>query len=224
MGYMFKDITEYGLDFLEFCKTASAPVLDIAAAYGVASIKALEQGAYVIANDLDPHHLEILKSRVPDCYQARLQTQVGRFPSQLHFEPKSLSAVLAANMFHFLNGEEVNEAIRCLYNWLYRGGKAFIIAGSPYIRLWKGIIPVFERKKSEGDVWPGLVENTSLYPNERLQDLPKLMHFFDPEILAHAFEKAGFVIEKAGYISRASWPEDMQLDGRESVGIIAVKK
>jgi hypothetical protein len=49
------------------------------------------------------------------------------------------------------------------------------------------------------------------------------MHFLDPEVLARVFTAAGFIIEKAATFARPEFPKDIQLDGRESVGLIAIK-
>jgi hypothetical protein len=45
----------------------------------------------------------------------------------------------------------------------------------------------------------------------------------DVDVLRRIFEQAGFEIERVGYISREDFPDDMRLDGRENVGIIATK-
>src|SRR5260221_14662387 len=64
MGYMFEDLTEYGDEFIRFSQDAKDPALDIAAAYGIATLKLLQQQIRVVANDLDPRHLEILRNQV----------------------------------------------------------------------------------------------------------------------------------------------------------------
>ena len=47
----------------------------------------------------------------------------------------------------------------------------------------------------------------------------RVMHFFDgPRITA------GFGIERLKLFARPDYPADIRLDGRESVGLIAVKK
>ena len=58
---------------------------------------------------------------------------------------------------------------------------------------------------------------------ERGASLPPKMHFLDPEVLTRVFAKAGFIVEKAHTFARPEFPKDIQLDGRESVGIVARK-
>ena len=45
----------------------------------------------------------------------------------------------------------------------------------------------------------------------------------DKDILKRELKRAGFDIENIEYINRIDYPSDTQLDGRESVGAIAVK-
>lgn len=49
------------------------------------------------------------------------------------------------------------------------------------------------------------------------------MSLVDPDTLAAAFVRPGFHVEKVGFFGRPEFPADIQLDGRESVGIIVVK-
>src|SRR5690606_16142727 len=65
MGYMFIKPEKFMQSFIDFSAEISDPVLDIGAAYGIATLAALEKGACVVANDLDKRHLDILKSKVP---------------------------------------------------------------------------------------------------------------------------------------------------------------
>lgn len=224
MGYMFKDISEYGEAFVEYSTKISLPVLDIAAAYGVATLKALEKGVKnIIANDIEPKHLEILKTRVPPSFLSHLHLLPGKFPTEIDFPENSLGAILISHVLHFLNEEEIEEAISKLYKWLHTNGKIFVIVGTPYMRMWQKLIPIFEKRKKEGHKWPGIMDNLSLFPHTRTKDLPNLMHFFDCDTLTKLFKEGGFYIEKVGYIAHPTWPQEMQLDGRENVGMIARK-
>ena len=81
----------------------------------------------------------------------------------------------------------------------------------------------FEKRKKEGDKWPGLIKDISLYNPQRGGFLPKLLHFFDPDTLSEIILRQGFLIEQVSTFARPEFPLDLQLDGRESVGLIAVK-
>lgn len=222
-GYMFENLTAYGKEFIEFCSTVDSPVLDIGAAYGVATLPALEKGAYVIANDIDHNHLVLLKSRVPETYHQNLELRGGKFPTEIDFPENSLSAILIANVWHFLSGEEMIQAIELMYSWLKPGGKVFIITATPYAKVIKDFILIFHERKIQGEQWPGEIEDISIYNHPRLADLPKFMHFMDDEVIHGLFCNSSFLIEKVEFIARPDLPLEMQLDGRETVGIIVVK-
>lgn len=48
MGYMMTYLVSYMLDFVDFAKQAQKPVLDIGAAYGVASLAAFEDQGFIV--------------------------------------------------------------------------------------------------------------------------------------------------------------------------------
>jgi hypothetical protein len=49
------------------------------------------------------------------------------------------------------------------------------------------------------------------------------MNYMDIGVLERVLSQAGLVIEFSGLFQRANFPYEAQLDGRESVGIIARK-
>ena len=49
------------------------------------------------------------------------------------------------------------------------------------------------------------------------------MHFLTPKILSDILIKIGFKVEKAEIFARTNYPLEEQLDGREGVGVIAIK-
>src|ERR1700741_2662682 len=65
MGYMTSGLARYSRKFVAFAAETGRPCLDVGAAYGVATLAALEAGARVISNDIEPRHLEILRERAP---------------------------------------------------------------------------------------------------------------------------------------------------------------
>ncbi|MBM3610677.1 MAG: class I SAM-dependent methyltransferase [Alphaproteobacteria bacterium] len=219
MGYMFNEIKEYGRDFIEY--SSPGPVLDIGAAYGVHTLPALERGAYVVCNDLEKKHLEILEERVPQEYKSHVEFVCGKFPQELHFRENSFSGILLSHVLHFLKSDEIEEGISKVFGWLKPGGKVFAIVGTPYIKIVEGFIPTFKKRLESGQEWPGFIEDISIYHHERCKDLPKFMHYFDIDVVRRVFKD--FIIEKCGYINRDDFPEDMRLDGRENVGVIARK-
>lgn len=224
MGYMFNDLTAYGEAFINFCTQINGPVLEIGAAYGVASLRVLETNTKIVSNDLDERHLKILLDHVPPDKKNLIETVSGKFPQQLAFSPSSFDAILVSNVIHFLNTDEMEIAILKLHEWLRPGGKVFIIAATPYVRIWQEFIPLFKRNLANAVRWPGYIDDFSIFKSHhRKEHMPSFIHFFDPENLSKKFNAFNFSIEKYGYCARPDWPVDMQLDGRESMGLIAQK-
>jgi hypothetical protein len=223
MGYMTSTLDVYSNAFVDFAAKGPGPALDIGAAYGVATLPALESGAKVIANDIDPQHLEILAERASEASRGRLKLMPGSFPEELSIEPNSLGSILICRVMHFFSGPALEKAALKMFEWLAQGGKVFIVAETPYLKNFQSFIPTYEARKAAGDPWPGFIEDVMAIAPERGASLPPKMHFLDPEVLTRVFTKAGFVVEKAATFARPEFPEDIQLDGRESVGLIARK-
>lgn len=223
MGYMTSALDVYSQAFVEFAAAAPGAALEIGAAYGVATLEALKRGAQITANDLDPRHLDILTARVPAAWRGNLRTQAGAFPDALTFPDGSFGAVLVCRVMHFFDGPTLERAARRLFNWLMEGGKVFVVAETPYIRNFREIIPQYEARRLAGDPWPGYFANVHKITPHRAATLPACMHLLDVDVLSRVFTAEGFHIERAATFGRPDFPDDLRLDGRESVGLIAVK-
>ncbi len=225
MGYMLSKPEKYIQAFIDFAPYAPGPSLDIGAAYGLATIPALEKGAYVIANDLEEKHLHILKNKVPSPLLDHLEIKKGRMPNELDFEENSLGAVLASRVLNFVHPHELEISLAKIFKWLRPGGKFFYLGGSPYMGNFRKFLPTYLKHKMEGEEWPGLIEDIpSCAPAERACDLPIFIHLLDEDTLTQSLIKAGFMIEDLGYSPAIEeHPEDMKLDGREQIGAIALK-
>jgi SAM-dependent methyltransferase len=199
-------------------------VLDVGAAFGVASIPALESGATVIANDMELRHLEILWERTPERLRSHLILNAGRFPEDLSFAENSLDAIHAANLLNFLRGDEILRGLVLIRRWLKPGGKVFTISGTPYAANIREFIPVYEKRKCRGVRWPGEAENVQQYSSHQtVSELPSFINLLDEDVLRDAFEATGFIIEKSEMFLRSGLPEYLYYDGRENVGLIAAK-
>jgi SAM-dependent methyltransferase len=223
MGYMTSTLDPFSSEFARFAGVAGGPVLDVGAAYGVATLAALAAGARVLANDVDPRHLDILAKRAPDPDRARLDLVPGEFPQGLHLGSNSLAGVLICRVLHFFSGPRIEESARAVFDWLKPGGKVFVVAETPYLRNFISFITTYERRKKSGERWPGLVTDVKSIAPDRGASLPDLMHFLDPDVLRRVFSEVGFIIERAETFARPEFPADIQYDGRESVGLIAWK-
>ena len=223
MGYMTSGLDLYSQAFVDFSVRAPGPSLDVGAAYGVATLQAIERGSNIIANDIDPRHLEILKSRVSEKHSKQLEIMPGEFP-YLDVSDGTLGAILVCRVLHFFDGPKIELAARQMFKWLNKDGKVFIVAETPYLRNFSAFIPIYENRKRQGSAWPGFIEDVMAVAPERGAFLPPQMHLLDPDVLSRVFQSAGFEIEKSATFPRPEFPEDIQFDGRESVGLIAVKR
>lgn len=221
-GFMSMRMDAYMQAFISFAKTSPAPVADIGAAYGVATIPALEAGATVIAVDLDERHLAILRQRVPDACLERLQTIAAPFPEGLRFDNDSIGAFLVSNVLNFFSPDRLPLAAKRLFEWVAAEGRVFITAGSPYFGGGKSFVPVYEARKRAGQPWPGHMTDVVQYA-PFWKDMFSSMLLLDPDTLSRVFGQAGFIVEKAEFLARPDLPPSLQLDGRESVGLIARK-
>jgi len=232
MGWISEVLGPVSVLFVEFCATGfcdeAAPALDVGAAAGAASEAALRAGAWVIANDLDAAPLKELERRVrregSEAEQARLCVKPGRFPREPHFEPESLGAVHACNVFHFLTGNQLALGVGKVARWLRPGGKLFVQAATPYQAPFEAILPEYERRVARGAKWPGWVEKIGAYSKHRLLgQMPRSIHLLDEKVLTRVCVDAGLEVERAWLYRREDLPESLYLDGRESVGLVARK-
>lgn len=224
-GWMMTYVDPTCQAFVDFAGQCDLPVIDIGCAYGVHTLAALARGAEVIAVDMDERHLQILRDRTPPAHAARLKTMVGTFPD-FDVEDGSIGAALAARIFHFLDGRALEVAAEKIFNMLAPGGRVFVAADTPYLKTLESFLPEYERRRSAGEPFPGLVEDMSLYEPEEVAAgiIPKLMHFLDVEVLTRTFSKAGFEIETAMLFPRVEgFSQFLLLDGREGVALIARK-
>lgn len=211
----------YMQQFITFAAQGPGPALDIGAAYGVATVDALKNGARVIANEIDARHLEILRQRLTPEQQARLTCVVGQFPNEIDFPDGTIGSILIARVLHFFRGEQIEAAAETMRRWLAPGGKVFITAETPYLKNHSWFIPIYEERLRQKQYWPGFVDDYKSHDTRKGFNLPDEMHFLDPQVLTRTFTNAGFQIEKCDFFARPEFPETLRYDGRESVGLIA---
>lgn len=204
-------------DFIRDAAKNSAWSLDLGCAYGLHTIEAIKSGARVVANDLEPKHLQILRKQLPAELSLNLRTRAGAF-QHISLPAASIGCVLAGYVLHFLDGPTLDRTIRKLHKVLRSGGKVYANVWSPYIKALQDLLPEFERRKAANQPWPGYFEEIE----GRMGPLmPDKIHVFDIDVLTDAFGKRGFVIESCKYISASN--KSRQLDGREMVFITARK-
>lgn len=228
MGFMTVAPDPFSQALIDFAPYAPGPMLEIGAAYGVAAIRALEKGVQVIANDLAPEHLEILRQKTPEHLRSNLTLKPGRFPTEIDFPDASLGCVLSCRVIHFLDGDEIRAALSMLYRWLKPGGKICIVVETPYVKPFQPIIPQYEARVRNNEEWPGCFDNIheiyAVHAPELVNRVPNLLHYLNETVLSRELSRAGFVVERCHTLNRIDFPVWLRLDGRESVGIIGRKE
>jgi SAM-dependent methyltransferase len=218
MGWSSTVLSPLSQAFVAFAAHAVQPVLDVGGAPGLASQAALAAGAEVIANDLDA---ALLGSLAP---HPKLRLVAGRFPRDLHFDPGSLAAVHASNVFHFLTGNQLDAGLRAISNWLQPGGKLFAQTSTPYQAQFAAFVPEYERRLAAGVKWPGWLAKVGAFAAHRqMGQMPSSLHLLDDVMLQRAALAAGLAVERAWLYRRPDFPRTLHLDGRESAALIAVK-
>ena len=227
-GYMTGGLDPYSLEFIEFAKNSSGKVADIGACFGVAVLPALEAGAEVIAVDNETRHLEILHQRTDPKYLDKLICITGSLPSNIDLAPNSLSAILCARTLHLLHGDEIDESLENMYDWLEPDGRIYIINDSIYVKynanFSETFLPIHEENKQKGERWPGHIPNLKDVLYEEFTPMsPGYVTLMDIDSITNACQEYGFDILKAEYMARPDYPEILQNDGRENVCIVVRK-
>ena len=223
-GWMATVLDEISDEFVQYAteNSHSYPALDIGTAYGHTPSLVIEGGGKIIANDMEPKHLEILLNKTPVSLRSRLELNTKRFPEDMVFPDQSLSAVLACRLFHFLDGSQLELAVKKIYRWLVPGGRVFVFANSPYRKSLGNFVENYDTNKI-GARYPGIIRQLGEVNKDQANQLPPFFHYLDTEVLTRLFTEAGFKVEKAKYISLPGESSAIYFDGRENVGLIASK-
>lgn len=219
-------LTSIGNAFIEHASTADKPVVDVGAAYGVATLPVLLRGGKAIAVDISADHLTSITNSIDPSLQGNLTTIQARFPD-FDLPDNSVSAVYLSQVLPFLSGDEIEEGFRKVFRWLIPDGKIFIVSFTPFISHVQSYIPEYLNRKKQGIRWAGFISDLSRYCNhpEMLHNLPNQLNHVDADDLRWALEKAGFQTEDARYFGEeeGELPLGIRMDGRERVGVIARK-
>lgn len=218
-GFMSTSLDPVSAAFVLFAAQTGETALDIGCAYGVASLAALDKGAHVVACDMALDHVQVLIDKAPLDQRARLQTVVAEMPG-INFAPGSFASLLCSRALHFLDGDGVGETVKKMSDWLKPGGKAFLIADTPYTGFWAAGAEDYERRKEEGHPWPGFIEDVTQFLPEtaRSKSNMRSLNPMDPDTLARVCREAGLTVEHADFSGRPDQPND-----RTHAGVIASK-
>lgn len=238
-GFTTTPCDPFSKKFIEYASDIAkngGKVLEIGAAFGAATLEALAKGVTVFCNDIDANNLAVVRSR----YLRKTKIQhfsltgdvnklvlvPGSFPEELSELPKNyFDAILICRVLHFFKGEKIEKSLKQLSACLKPGGKLFVVCETPFLMNWKKFIPEYKKRVSDGLKWPGEIKNPADYESSgRVASLPTFVHWITKEILERSLNKSQLDIEHLSYINRRDqFPSDLLLDGRESVGAIAIK-
>jgi 2-polyprenyl-3-methyl-5-hydroxy-6-metoxy-1,4-benzoquinol methylase len=211
--------------FLDFTVAMSSPaiVVDIGVGLGVATLPALRAGAFVIVNDISLEHLSHVGAlAAAEGFSGRFRLLQAALPDLPEVEP--LDAVHCSNVLHFLSGAQLFQAVRWMYHNTKPGGHVFVQTMSPFSGHYQKYLPAYEERKQANDEWPGEISDAKNFVLPSLRDMtPNFVHVMDRDVISQLFKSIGFIVNFCEYYSRRGLPELCRLDGRENLGLIAVR-
>jgi len=198
--------------------------LEIGAGFGYVSKKAVKKGAHVYVNDIDAKNLKGFEDALSIQEREKTTLIPGKFPNKFGIQDSSLDAVLAQRVMHYLNPDEFDKGLKIINNLLKVGGKFYMTIDSPYTRPWQGFISEFEMRKKGFDRYPGFIKGISKYNASNVYGNVDALNFMDADVARERLEEVGFQVLEAIYLNDITkYYDELRLDGREAVGIIAVK-
>lgn len=221
MGYMKLDLDYFSHKFIDYAVNKEDKVLDLGCAYGFVVKKVLEKGGKIIASDLSEDHLNILARSCLENELNNLYLYPGKFPEEINFPSNSLGAVFTSRMFHFLNGNTIEQGLDKIYKWLKPGGKLFLIVVTPYNNAIKdGFLSIYQDRVNKNTKWPGVIENQWEINPSHKEYVEPYLHVFDKPQLKELLSERGFNIEE---IELFDFPNEVSSDNKGHVGLIATK-
>lgn len=186
--------------FLEHCKDPhSKRVLEVGCAYGIKSSQIVQAGVFLVANDIDPRHLTMMKDIFEELSRnnphfKNVEYLLGDIAalSQEKVGIEKYDAILCENVLHFLYPHEVRNALASLYGSLIPGGRIYISVTSCYLDKYRD---VFENNKAKGMEWSGIFEDP--------KGFRRPFHVFDEDTLNRELKRAGFTILTSKYITNS---------------------
>lgn len=191
--------TELTDAFLEHCRDPQCKrVLEVGCAYGIKASQIVQTGVSLVANDIEPRHLTMMKDIFDELFRNSphfknvdyLSGDIAAL-SQEELGIEKYDAILCESVLHFMYPQEVRAALASLYASLILGGKIYITVMTGYTENYRD---VFESNKAEGMEWPGIFEDP--------EGIYRPYNVFDEDILIRELKRAGFAVLTSKYISK----------------------
>jgi SAM-dependent methyltransferase len=194
-------------------------VMDVGAGYGALTRSALGAGAIVINNEISENQ-QLYSLKFLNKEQKKRLFFQNNDVRNLVLNKGVLDKIIFHRVLHFFKGQEIETLLKKSYDWLKPGGKIYIVMMSKDHIAFRDKIDYDLSKK-----WPGedLVVVSEHLP-EQAYALPPTLHVMSIDTLQTALQKIGFEIEKADYVSLQKLGTEANRDGKEAIGIIAIKK
>ncbi len=226
-GFVLERMDPYSKLFVKSASRAPGKTnLEIGASFGYATKQVLLHNSTIIANDISKEHLDIIEETTPALYKKGLTTLQGDFATVAgqcdKLKPGCLANVLISRTLQHMTPDKVEQTLKTVFDLLMPGGKLYVVSDTPFLRVFEGFLPTFEQRVAAGDPNPGIINDVTparAYFGEH----PNYLNLMNDETLIRLTKAAGYTIEKSGYFECEEYPDELRLDGREGVGIVARK-
>lgn len=208
MGWMFSYPDPALVAFLTHVHNSRGYFADIGAAYGYATLEALQRGGSVLAVDIDQRHLDVLLTECPPSHQSRLETLCGHFPKTIDLPENTFDGILLSRVLIFLKGKEIDLALTKIQKALKPGGVVYISSPSPLRKKWAQLRPIYEEQKAVGMSWPGYIEDLWEIIPDLESILPNSIQLIDVQSLLKGLLKAGLIVKVCDYSPKEDTPEE----------------
>ncbi|XP_055346211.1 uncharacterized protein LOC129593776 [Paramacrobiotus metropolitanus] len=226
-GYCLTHLDPYCKEFIDLMRREAPvlPVADFGCGYGFMTLRLLETGCDVIANDLHEPHLVELHHEKATRFPEALRIIPGDC-TQLTFASNSLGGILASRWIHWLtSAEAIRDILKKFYDWLTPDGVACITCGLCAPAATPAAYLEYLRKKEAAEEWPGWLSMSGGDIKEwitKLANAPDMYYGFDEDVLVREVELVGFSVEKCGLFGTAGVTPGSQLENSH-VGVVARK-
>lgn len=201
-GFMRVELDKFSRKWINQAVISNHPFLEIGAAYGQASVAAIEGGATIISNDIEMKHLSIIKDRIAPNLQKKLYLNCNSFPDEIDIPDNSLGGVLFCRVGHFFTEDNMIDSLKKIHKILIPGGSLFFVSVSPYhYTLAKEFLPIFLERKKNGDKNPGYIHNMKKYmPSPKSSDfVPDFLNAWDVSTISKLLKINNFEIITGEY-------------------------